>query len=229
MRQSGMMCWCGVLGTAVLLAGCGDFWQNPGATSTSTGTQASTVTLTTSPSGTATVSESVVLTATVSPTAATGTVSFLNNGAQIGSATLSSGTATYTATFATAGTESLTASYGGDSTYASSTSSAVSLTVTAATASSSKSGALFHASPSRDTNLALDPKTVWSLTADTTLHNVGGIVVSGGAIQNIDGGEHCLYYSGTVYAWSGASDTKGVYPLSGGGYLAPAGTPGLCN
>jgi len=126
--------WLAMMIGVLPLAGCGDFWQAPGSTGTSTGTTATTTTLTTPNSGT-TTGTSVVLTATVSPSAATGTVTFYNNSSSIGTGTLSSGVATYTATFSTAGTESLTATYGGDTTYASSTSSAVTLTVTAASTS----------------------------------------------------------------------------------------------
>lgn len=210
---------------AALVAGCGDFWENPGGTGTGTGTQTSSIALSAQPTS-ATVSTNVVLTATVTPTAATGTVSFLNNGAQIGTGTVSSGTATYTATFATAGTESLTATYSGDSTYASSTSSAVSVTVTAATATSTIADA-FPASMSRATNLVLDPAGIFSFNANSSLHDLSGVALSGGAVENIDSGGHCLYYTGRLYLSGGKSDAKGVYPLNGGGYLAPAGTAGL--
>jgi hypothetical protein len=116
--------------TAALLSGCGDFWQAPGG---STGTTASSTTLTAA-STSLTVNESVLLTATVSPTAATGTVTFYNGTATIGTGALTSGTATLSTSFSAAGTESITATYGGNSTYATSTSSAVSITVTAAAA-----------------------------------------------------------------------------------------------
>jgi hypothetical protein len=49
------------------------------------------------------------LTATVTPTAATGTVTFYAGSTTLGTGALSSGTATFTATFSAAGTESLTA------------------------------------------------------------------------------------------------------------------------
>jgi hypothetical protein len=226
---SGITWWLGLCAAALLLAGCGDFWQNPAGTSTSTGTTPSSTTLTASPTS-VTTGASVTLTATVSPAAATGTVNFLNSGAQIGTGELSSGSASYTATFATEGTETLTASYSGDSTYASSTSAAVTVTVTEATGNSKTlMRALTTFSAGRETNLVLDPAHVWSLAADSSLHNVARVVLNGGAVQNIDGDEHCLYYSGTVYFSGGGSDAKGVYPLSGGGYLAPTGTPGLCN
>ena len=115
---------------ALPLTGCGDFWQAPGS-SGSGGTTATTTTLST-PNSTTTVGTSITLTATVSPSAATGTVTFYNNSASIGTGTLDSGTATLDTTFTTAGTASLTATYGGSSTYAESTSSAVTVTVTAA-------------------------------------------------------------------------------------------------
>jgi hypothetical protein len=108
-------------------AGCGDFWQAPNAG----GTTADTVSLTASASSVV-AGGSVTLTATISNTAATGTVVFYSGSTSLGSATVSSGVATLSPTFSTAGTLSITADYSGDSTYESSVSSAVSLTVTAA-------------------------------------------------------------------------------------------------
>jgi cellulase/cellobiase CelA1 len=79
---------------------------------------------------------SFTLTATVSPSAATGTVTFYNGTTLLGTGTLSSGVATLSTSIATAGTYSLTAVYAGSSTYATSTSSAVSVTISSTTASS---------------------------------------------------------------------------------------------
>lgn len=218
----------------LFIAGCGDFWQNPNGTST--GTTASSVTLSAA-SPTVTAGSTDILTATVSPSAATGSVSFLNNGTQIGTATLSSGTGSYTATFATQGTETLTADYSGDSTYASSTSAAVTVTVNAA-AITGTSVPEYLSSPvtERETNLVLDPANTWNFTADLHLHNVAGVALSNGTVENVDGDGNCVYYSGKAYIAAGAQGSSGssgssaVYELSGGGYLAPEGTPDLnCN
>jgi hypothetical protein len=214
----------------LLLAGCGNFWEPPGGTST--GTTASTTTLSASNTS-ITAGSSDVLTATVSPTAATGTVSFLNNGTQIGTGTLSSGTASYTATFSSAGTESLTAEYEGNSTYASSTSTAVSVTVTAAAAGSSQPSVFASANATPKTNLVLDPANTWPVDANLHLHNIAVVVLNDGTVENIDGEGRCVYYSGKAYIAAGAqghsdsSNANGVYELSGGGYLAPEGTAGL--
>jgi hypothetical protein len=75
------------------------------------------------------VGASITLTATVAPTAATGTVTFYSGTTSLGIGTLSAGKATLATSFATAGTYSLTAVYAGSTTYATSTSSAVSITV----------------------------------------------------------------------------------------------------
>jgi len=75
------------------------------------------------------VGASVTLTATVAPAAATGTVTFYSGTTSLGTGTLSSGVATLATSFAAAGTDSLTAVYGGSTTYATSTSSAVSVAV----------------------------------------------------------------------------------------------------
>jgi hypothetical protein len=216
-------------------AGCGNFWENP-AGSTSTGTTTSSISL--SPASTSvTTGTTDVLTATVTPTAATGTVNFLNGGSSIGTGTLSSGAATYTATFTitgtTAVTETLTADYEGNSTYASSVSSAVTVTVNPTSSGSSQPGVFNQATASRATNLVLDSASIWSLTASTHLHNVAVVMLNGSTVQNIDGDGHCVFYSGTVYfakssqTSPNSSDSKGVYELSGGGYLAPEGTTDL--
>jgi hypothetical protein len=86
---------------------------------------------------TTTTGTSITLTATVSAggstaTSATGTITFYNGTTSLGTGTLSSGTATLSSvSFSSASTYSLTAVYGGDSTYATSTSSTVSVTVNA--------------------------------------------------------------------------------------------------
>lgn len=123
-----------LLAAAGLLAGCGNFWQNPYGTSSNNNSNGTATTTTLTPSLTSVaVGGSVTLTATVSPSAATGTVTFYSGSTSLDTQTLSSGTATSTQSFSTAGTESLTATYSGDSTYASSSGTA-SVTVTAAAA-----------------------------------------------------------------------------------------------
>ena len=98
-------------------------------TSTKTATTTALVASTTTP----TVGASVTLTATVSPSTATGTVTFFSGTTSLGTGTLSSGVATLTTSFATAGTDSLTAVYAGSTTFATSTSSAVGITVSSGT------------------------------------------------------------------------------------------------
>jgi YD repeat-containing protein len=71
----------------------------------------------------------ITLTATVSPSAATGIVEFLDGGALIGTANLNSGTATLTIALQRPGTRSLTARYVGSATYEESTSAARSVSV----------------------------------------------------------------------------------------------------
>ncbi len=76
---------------------------------------------------------SITLTATVTTSAATGTVTFYNGSTQLGTGTLTTGVATYTTTELPSGADSLTAVYGGDSIYNTSTSAAVIVTVTSTT------------------------------------------------------------------------------------------------
>jgi hypothetical protein len=73
--------------------------------------------------------QSVILTATVTPTAATGIVTFMDGTTTIGTGTLSGGAATYSTSSFSSGTHSITAVYNLDGNYAGSTSKALSLKV----------------------------------------------------------------------------------------------------
>lgn len=92
-------------------------------------TQAPTTTTLASSAPVSTAGEAVTFTATVSPSAASGTVQFFDGAASLGSAVLSSGQASLTTSTLAAGTHSITAAYGGDVTYAGSTSAALTQTV----------------------------------------------------------------------------------------------------
>lgn len=72
---------------------------------------------------------------TGAPSGATGTITFLNGNSVLGTVALSSGTATFTASFATAGAKALRAVYSGDSNSGSSTSPYVNVLVNQASAS----------------------------------------------------------------------------------------------
>jgi hypothetical protein len=69
--------------------------------------------------------QSVTFTATLSPSAATGSVTFYDGSTSMGTGTLSSGTASYSTSSLSIGSHSITAVYGGNSTYGSSTSNVV--------------------------------------------------------------------------------------------------------
>lgn len=79
---------------------------------------------------------SVQLIATVSATAATGTVTFYSGSTAVGAAAVTSGVATLTTTALPTGVDALTAIYSGDSAYETSTSDIVTVTITAATTTS---------------------------------------------------------------------------------------------
>ena len=90
---------------------------------------------TVSSSGASTFGQSVTFTAVVSSSGGTptGSVSFLDGATVIGSGNLSAGVATFSTSSLTAGTHSITASYGGDINFTGSTSSPISQVVSKAT------------------------------------------------------------------------------------------------
>lgn len=92
----------------------------------------STTTALESSANPSTYGDSVTFTATVTPSAAGGTVTFKDGATAIGSATLSGGVATLTTSSLAAGFHSITAVYGGDATYTGSTNTPLSQTVSEA-------------------------------------------------------------------------------------------------
>ncbi len=136
-----------------------------------------------------TVGVSVTFTATVVPTAPsgskpgaiadvtaatpTGSVTFKDGATTIGTGTLSAGVATFSTAVLAQGTHSITAVYGGDTTYATSTSPAVSQVVNAATGKATTSTTIVSATnPSVHGAPVQFTATVTSGTAGT----IGGIV-----------------------------------------------------
>lgn len=107
-------------------------------TITSASTTATTTTLDTSLTS-ITYGSAVTLTATVSPAAATGSVTFYDDSTSLGAVTLSSGSASLSTSSLTTGTHTITATYAGNSTYAPSTSSSVTVEVNASSSSSCSS------------------------------------------------------------------------------------------
>ena len=96
-------------------------------------TPAVTHTVLTSSVATSTFGQAVTLTAAVTPSTATGTVTFLDGSATLGTAALSGGTATFKTSALAVGSHSLSASYGGDANDAASTSAKITQTVSAGT------------------------------------------------------------------------------------------------
>ncbi|HEY0701505.1 MAG TPA: Ig-like domain repeat protein, partial [Candidatus Acidoferrales bacterium] len=99
------------------------------------GTKATTTTTVASSQNPSASGASVTFTAMVTSAAAgtiTGSVMFLDGATQIGTGTLTAGVATFATSTLTAGSHSITAQYGGDANYATSTSSIVTQVVSAA-------------------------------------------------------------------------------------------------
>jgi hypothetical protein len=99
---------------------------------------ATTATTLTASTTTAVSGTAITFTAAVKETSGsstpTGTVTFYDGQTSLGTGTLSSSSATYSTSGLAVGTHSITASYGGDASNAASTSSTVTVTITAATA-----------------------------------------------------------------------------------------------
>ncbi len=129
-----------------------------------TGVNLATTTLTltqVSPTGSATFGQPVTVTAAVQSTSGTptGTVQFAVNGTNNGPAvTLTNGAASITLTGLPAGTNTITATYNGDNTFASSTGTALTIVVAPATTTTALTSSISSTTP-------VPPGTVSTLTA----------------------------------------------------------------
>jgi hypothetical protein len=109
---------------------------------------------------------SVKFTATVSPSTATGTVTFKDGSTTLGTGTLTGGKATYTSSALLAGSHSITASYGGDANYNASTSTVLIQTVNKASTTTAMSSS---ANPSTFGSSVTFTATVTPSTATGTV------------------------------------------------------------
>ncbi len=166
------------------------------------------------PSGTLTTSnasptygQSVTLTdtlPTVNGVAPTGTVTFYNGTTSLGTGTVnSSGLATLATSSLPVGTDSVTAVYGGDANYSTSTSNAVAETVTKSTAT----GTL--------TTSNATPTYGQSVTLTDTLPTVNGVGPTGTV----------TFYNGTTVLGTGTVNSAGVATLTTGSL--PVGTDSI--
>jgi hypothetical protein len=99
-----------------------------------------TTTVLASSANPSTAGDSITLTATVTPSTATGTITFKNGAATLGTATLGHASGSLTTAALSAGSHSLTAVYGGNVTHSGSTSNTVTQVVNAAADGESSSG-----------------------------------------------------------------------------------------
>jgi subtilase family serine protease len=119
------------------------------------------------------IGQSESFTATVAPSGASGVVSFFNNGSTtaLGTAQVSAGTATFTTTSLPSGTDSITATYNGI--FATSSSSATSVTVTVPT---------FSLTPAA-TTLSIAPGATSGNTVNLTVASSDGFIVNNNGTQ----------------------------------------------
>ncbi len=126
--------------------------------------QATVTTLTANPAS-QTAGQPVTLTATVTPSSATGLVNFLDGTSSLGSITLSGGMASLNTSTLSAGNHTLTASYGGDANDAPSNSTPVAVTITSSNQPAILAGGILNAASYAEVNGAGAPVAPGSLVA----------------------------------------------------------------
>jgi len=123
--------------------------------------------------------DALTLTATVTPSAATGTVEFFDGATSLGAASVSGGSAAIVVSSLAVGSHSLTAVYSGESNYGGATSAAVALEVKASIVATA--GANGSIAPSGTTLYSLNATPTYTFTADAGYH-VSAVTVNGAAV-----------------------------------------------
>ena len=176
--------------------------------STTLAVQNTTTTTVSSNNNPSTFGQTIQFTATVSPSAATGTVQFLDGSNILGTSTLSGGTASFATNSLTAGAHNITAAYKGDTNDAGSTSSPISQTVNQVSTTTTVSS---NSNPSTFGQAVQFTATVSSSTAT-------------GTVQFLDGGN--LLGTGTL---SGGTATFTISSLTAGAHSITAAYTGDTN
>ncbi|MCL4522685.1 MAG: Ig-like domain repeat protein [Acidobacteria bacterium] len=150
-----------------------------------------TTTLSSSPNP-SNAGQAVTFTATVSPSTAAGTVTFMDGGTTLGTGTLNNGTATLPISSLTGGTHTITAAYSGDANSGSSTSIALAQTVNSISMAASSNSA--SVSPGGTANFTLTVNQAGALSSPITF-TCTGLPVGGS----------CAFNPPSVPAGSGAT------------------------
>jgi len=176
----------------------------------------------------------VTFTATVTPSAATGTVTFKDGSTTVGTGTVSSGVATFTTSTLAIGSHSITAAYGGDSNYNSSTSTTLTQTVKQASSVALSSSANPSALGSSVTFTAtVTPSSATgTVTFKDSTTTLGTGTLSGGkatyTTASLSGGSHSItavYGGNSTYAGSTSSVLTQIVLTVVGLSVAPANVP----
>ena len=146
----------------------------------------------------------VTLTAAVTPSAATGMVTFYNGSTNIGSAAVIGGTASVTTSFAAGGTDILHAVYSGDYNYLSSTSNSLTMNVSGPLVTTTTLQASTSATAIGDSVTLTANLTPATTTGTVTFYN--GSTAIGTA--NVNGGVATL---NTTFAASGNTTLKAIF------------------
>ena len=151
----------------------------------------------------------------MSPTAATGTVTFLDNGGSIGAASISNGFATYVVSAIAGGSHSFSATYPGSTNYASTASSSVPVTATPVSTSTALSAS--STTPPAGTSVTLTATMSPSTATGTVTFQDGGLIFGTGTLS---GGVATYTVSAIVVGPHSYTATYG-----GAGNYAPAPRP----
>jgi hypothetical protein len=167
--------------------------------------------------------QSVTLTATVSPAAATGTVTFYDGVNPIGTGGLSGGTAELITSALTTATHSLSAGYGGDETYLSSASASVSHDVADLTivASAGPNGGI---SPDGSVSVVHGGSQAYTITP-ASCHAIADVLVDGASVGAV--GSYTFTNVTTHHTIAASFAVLGPYTIVAsagpGGTIGPSG------